>query len=519
MTDSTTAIQHEIGNPPSTRFEVHGIDCIPDTERSGVPRNLFLILFGGVNSFPTIALGAFPVLVFGLSFWSAALAILLGTALGGALVAPMAIFGALTGTNNAVSSGAHFGIVGRLIGTLLAILTSLTFFTLAVYTSGDILAGLCESLLGMENSIWLRALIYGILAALGTLVGLYGFHLLLAFNRFAMWTATPLLLVATVGYSAQFDPNYAGVVGSNDSGFAAAFVGSFLLVLASPLSFGPYLGDWSRYIPRNASRAAMAGWTLLGQIASSIPLLFGAMTAVVISIAAPQLAAEGNYVGGLLAVTKGYLVLPIVALALVTGVAAITTLLYGPGLDFSAVVPGLSRFHATLIMSAVLIGVVYAGLFSIGFVSLIILLATLLVVCTTTWCVIMAIGLATRRMWYDPEALQVFNRRQTGGIYWFKNGYNWRAVSAWAIASTVGLLAVNIADQFEGPIASVAVSLGVNSLAGIDLSLVLAILLAATLYLSLLFIFPEPRSVFGSKGPWLVPAIEAETQSPQPLCS
>ena len=49
---------------------------------------------------------------------------ILGVALGALVLAPMAIFGPLTGTNNAVSSSAHFGVVGRIIGSFLSLLTA-----------------------------------------------------------------------------------------------------------------------------------------------------------------------------------------------------------------------------------------------------------------------------------------------------------------------------------------------------------------------------------------------------------
>ena len=45
---------------------------------------------------------------------------------------------------------------------------------------------------------------------------------------------------------------------------------------------------------------------------------------------------------------------------------------------------------------------------------------------------------------------------------------------------------------------------------GIDISLPVAIGMAAVLYLVLLFAFPEPRYVFGPEGARLVPARDAE---------
>ena len=43
---------------------------------------------------------------------------------------PMGVFGALNGTPNAVSSGAHFGVHGRIVGAFLSLLTAIAFFSL-----------------------------------------------------------------------------------------------------------------------------------------------------------------------------------------------------------------------------------------------------------------------------------------------------------------------------------------------------------------------------------------------------
>src|SRR5690606_32275586 len=91
----------------STGIETNGVEQIPDDQRDASPLDLFRLIFGGANTFATAVLGSFPVL-FGLSFQAGVWAILLGVGLGALILAPMGLFGALNGTNNAVSSGAHF---------------------------------------------------------------------------------------------------------------------------------------------------------------------------------------------------------------------------------------------------------------------------------------------------------------------------------------------------------------------------------------------------------------------------
>jgi purine-cytosine permease-like protein len=125
-----------------------------------------------------------------------------------------------------------------------------------------------------------------------------------------------------------------------------------------------------------------------------------------------------------------------------------------------------------------------------------------IVICTTPWMVIMTIGYVVRRGYYREVDLQVFNQGRTGGSYWFRDGVNWRGMVAWIPAAVVGLLFANYPPLIEGPFRNVA--------GGVDLSLLVAIGMAAAVYLALLVAFPEPRYVFGPQGPRWVPSLAAD---------
>jgi purine-cytosine permease-like protein len=176
----------------------------------------------------------------------------------------------------------------------------------------------------------------------------------------------------------------------------------------------------------------------------------------------------------------------------------------------AAVSPRLSRFQSTLLIGALSIGIIYLGRFALDFVQTIVTFATLIIVCTTPWVIIMAIGYVVRRGFYRSDDLQVFNRGQRGGAYWFTRGVNVRGMAAWIPAAVAGLLFVNIPGQFEGPLRNTAERIGFTGLAGVDVSLVVAIALAALLYVAALLAFPEPRAVYGPDGPRFVRASAAE---------
>lgn len=493
-----------------TRVESFGVETIPAEDRTATPFDLFRVAFGGANTFATVVLGAFPVLVFGLGFTDALLAAVLGIVIGALLLMPMALFGSLNGTNNAVSSGAHFGVVGRIVGSFLALLVAIAFFAISIFTSGDILVGALDELLGTGRSDALLAVAYALFAVAILAICIYGFRFMLSVNKVAVVTATSLYLVGAIAYGPDLDTSYGGF--SEGPAFAPAFIGSALLVLSNPLSFGAYLGDWSRYIPATAGRGRLLLAAFASQLATIVPFAFGIATATVIATEAPAAAKAADYAGGLIDVTPTWFLVPVVVIAVIGGLSTGTTSLYGTGLDFSSVFPRLSRVQSTIVIGVIAITVVFVGRFALDFVQTIVTFATLIIVCTAPWVVIMTIGFVQRRGHYLPDHLQVFNRGQRGGAYWFSGGVNWRGMGAWIPAAVVGLLFVNLPGQFEGPLRNVAEDAGVGSLAGVDISLLVSIVLAALLYVAFLALFPEPSSAYGREGSRLFRTTEGAEQ-------
>jgi purine-cytosine permease-like protein len=97
--------------------------------------------------------------------------------------------------------------------------------------------------------------------------------------------------------------------------------------------------------------------------------------------------------------------------------------------------------------------------------------------------------------------MQVFNRGERGGVYWFRGGWNLQGMTAWLLSASFALLLVNMPGHFVGWLGRFAGDL--------DLSLLAALVLPAILYPCLLLLFPEPRAVFGPGGPRCVRAREA----------
>ncbi|WP_312936976.1 cytosine permease [Pseudomonas sp.] len=477
----------------STGIETFGVEQIPDAQRDASPIDLFRLIFGGANTFATAVLGSFPVL-FGLSFQAGVWAIILGVAVGAVILAPMGLFGALNGTNNAVSSGAHFGVHGRIVGSFLSLLTAVAFFSLSVWSSGDALIGGAKRLVGLPETDLTLGLAYGVFAVLVLVVCIYGFRFMLWVNKVAVWASSLLFLLGLFAFAGPFDAGYAGTLSLAQPGFWAAFIGAALLAMSNPVSFGAFLGDWSRYIPRHTPKSRIMLAVIAAQAGTLIPFLFGLCTATLVASQAPQYIESSNYVGGLLAISPGWFFLPVCLIALIGGMSTGTTALYGTGLDMSSLFPKvLSRAVATLLIGVAAIAFIFIGRFTFNLVQSVSTFAVLIVTCTSPWMVIMILGLIVRRGHYHADDLQVFTRGERGGCYWFQHGWNWRGLGAWIPSAATGLCFVNLPGQFVGPLGNLA--------GGIDISLPLTLGMAALLYLTLLNLFPEPANVYGPAGP------------------
>lgn len=494
------------GPPGITEVEPYGIETIPASARYAKPRDLFRIIFGASNSIATMVLGSIPI-VFGLSFWQGLAAVVLGVGAGALLLSPMAFFGPLTGTNNAVSSGAHFGAGGRILGSLLALLTAVTFSSLAIWASGDALVSASHRLLGTPQSDLLSAAAYGLLSIAVLVVIVFGFRFMLLVNRIAVVGVTVLMALGAIAFAGTFDPGYAGVFTDSADAttvdlFIPTFVGATLIAMSNPVSYGAFLGDWSRYIPASTSRKSLAGAVLLSQAATLLPFTFGLAITSILAAEAPEYveASNASFVAGLVAVSPSWYLAPLILLSVIGGLSVATGTLYGTGLDFSSILPRLSRVQATLLIGTATVVLLFVGRFGFDLLTSLSTFSSLIVVCTSPWIVILIIGFVTRRGWYSSEDLQVFNKGLRGGIYWFDRGLNWRAVVSWACSAAAALLTVNIPGQVVGPFG--------DRFNGVDASLPIAIGLAAVLYSATLLLFPEPRSVYGPLGPRLVRAAE-----------
>jgi purine-cytosine permease-like protein len=458
------------------RVEAAGVEYIPEPARDSRPANLAAVFLGGNLAFSVIVFGWLPV-SFGLGWWSAVTASVAGIALGTLVTAPLALFGPRTGTNNPVSSGAHFGVRGRLIGSALTLLFALAYAAISVWTGGDALVAASARLLGTPSGDGALAVGYALIAAAMVAVAVYGHGTVVAVQRLLVPGAGLLLLLGVIAFAGRFD---AGRPGGDYllGGYWPTWALGVVVAAAGPLSYAPSLGDYSRRIsPRLHSDRRVLGAAAVGVGAGLlVPTLFGAFTAVTFD------RPGDDYVLGLVAAAPAWYALPILLVGLAGSVGQGALNLYATGLDLESLAPRLRRVHTTVISSAVAVGLVFAGTFLVDAVDAITATTLVLNALAAPWVGVLLVGLVARRGRYDAADLQRFGRGRGGGRYWFAAGLNPRAVAAWAAGSAFGLLAVDT-TLYTGPLAGLA--------GGVDLSFAGSFAIAAVAYALALAVAPE----------------------------
>ncbi|MFH5877905.1 purine-cytosine permease family protein [Arthrobacter sp. NA-172] len=462
------------------RVESAGIEFIPDAERTSRPRNLFTVFFGGNFAFSVIVFGWLPI-TFGLDFVGAATASLTGLLLGTLLIGPLALLGPRTGTNNTVSSAAHFGTRGRLIGSGLTLLFALAYAAIAVWTSGDALVAAAQRLLGVPVDGVTLAIGYAVISVEIVLVALFGHGTVVAMQKFVAPVVGILLLIGVFAFAPTFSPTTVDATYLLGD-FWPTWILSVVISIGGPLSYAPTLGDYSRRISstRYSDRSVMGSACLGVFLGLFVTALFGAFTASAI----PELG--GSYVADLVRSSPAWYLLPILIIALAGGLGQGVLNLYASGLDLEALFPRLRRIHTTLITSVIAVGLLYVGVFVFNAVDSITAMTLVLNGFAGPWVAINVLGfLVARRGKYYAGDLQLFRASGPRGRYWFSNGWNLRAVIPWAVGSLFGVLATDT-SLYTGPLSQLA--------GGIDLSFIGSTAIGAVGYLLALRLWPEPAA-------------------------
>ncbi|WP_020495971.1 purine-cytosine permease family protein [Sciscionella marina] len=247
--------------------ERRSIGVVPDAERHGRPVNQFTLWFGTNLQITTVVTGALAVVFGSGAFW-AVLGLLIGNALGGAVMALHSAQGPKLGLPQMISSRAQFGVFGAAVPLVLVVLMYIGFFASGAVLAGQALA----SLLGAPDVLGI--VLFAVITAVVTVIG---YRLIHAVGRVASVVGALAFLYLVVRLCTSVDVPAILHPGGFDF---PLFLLAISLAASWQLAFGPYVADYSRYLPRSTSARATFWWTFGGSVlGAQWAMSFGAVAA------------------------------------------------------------------------------------------------------------------------------------------------------------------------------------------------------------------------------------------------
>lgn len=248
-------------------IERRSIDYIPDGERHGRLFSQFTLWLGANLQITAIVTGALAVVLGGDVFWSL-IGLLVGQLLGGGVMALHAAQGPKLGLPQMISSRVQFGVYGAVIPLVLVCLMYIGFSA-----SGSLLAGQAlAQLLHVQD--WQGIVIFAGLIVVATIFGYRAIH---AIGR----VASVIGVIAFIYlFGALLEGNDVGALLGNKHFSLSSFLLAISLSASWQIAFGPYVADYSRYLPRSIS-AVKTFWAVgLGSIiGAQASMVFGAFAA------------------------------------------------------------------------------------------------------------------------------------------------------------------------------------------------------------------------------------------------
>jgi nucleobase:cation symporter-1, NCS1 family len=260
------AVAEHNGTAPAA-IEIRSIDYVPDAERHGGLASQFSLWLGANLQITAIVTGALAVVLGGDVFWSL-IALLAGQLAGGAVMALHGAQGPQLGLPQMISSRVQFGVYGAIIPLVAVCLMYVGFSA-----SGTVLAGQAVGqLLGVDDGAGIA--IFGCLIVIVTLFGYRLIHLL---GRVSSVIGVAAFVYMFSRLSASHD--VAALLATRHFSLNQ-FLLSMSLSASWQIAYGPYVADYSRYLPRTTRGPAIFAAVGLGSVlGSQIAMTFGVFAA------------------------------------------------------------------------------------------------------------------------------------------------------------------------------------------------------------------------------------------------
>lgn len=407
-------------------IEPHGTNFISENERHGSARSLFWPWAAGNVSLLALSYGSF-FLGFGISFWQATWAAIIGTVGSFLLVGVSSLAGKRSNAPTMTLSRAAFGVKGNVLPGFLSYLIFVGWETVLV-SLATLAAQTVFARLGHINHNVAGILGFLVAASLTVFGGVLGFHTIMKIQR---WL-TSATIILTAGYIAlTFHKINWNAVQSIHAGSKAGFIGAMILgVTGIGLGWVNSAADYSRYLPRKTSSRAVIGWTVFGSsIVPVILVIYGALLAGSSKDLSNAIATDP--IGALTTILPTWYLIPFAIVAILGLVGGAILDLYSSGITLVSIGLPVKRhiaasFDAMIMMFGTIYFVWIAPNFSVPFQGFLITLGVPIAV----WSAIFVADILMRKS--DYAEAELFSTTGRYGIY------NYRSIGLVIVGTVVG---------------------------------------------------------------------------------
>ena len=406
-------------------LELNGTNVIHESERQGKASSLFWPWCGANVSLLALSYGSF-FLGFGISFWQATAAAILGTVLSFLLVGVSSLAGKKSNAPTMVLSRATFGVEGSMIPGFLSYLVfvgwEIVLISLATLATGTVF-------MRLGNLDHNTAMVIGFVIAVGLTVsaGVLGFAVIMRIQR--------VLTIVTIAMTGVYISLTIGevdwaAISALPSGSAQGFIGAMIFgATGIGLGWVNAAADYSRYLPRSTSSKSVIGWTVFG--ASIVPItlvIYGA--ALSASNKDLSEAIAGDPIGALTTILPSWYLIIFALVAILGLVGGAILNLYSSGLTLISIgLPVKRHVAASIDAVLMLMGAIYfvwiADDFFFPFQGFLITLG----VPIATWSAIFVTDVLMRKSYHETDLYK------TNGRY---GSWNVGSISVMVIGTFVG---------------------------------------------------------------------------------
>jgi NCS1 family nucleobase:cation symporter-1 len=386
---------------PRVAVETNGINVISEAERKGTPRQLFWPWFGANVSVLGLAYGSF-LFGFGISFWQAVVAGVVGIVVSFLLCGLVAIAGKRGSAPTLVLSRAAFGVNGNRVPAVLSWVLTVGWETVLV-SLATLATSTVFTQLGWSGGTATKVVALLVVAALVVIGGVLGFDLIMRMQTVITVVTGVLTVVYLVLVAGEIEWS---AVSSLPAGSTAVFIGALIFVMTG-YGFGwvNAAADYSRYLPRDASTRGVVGWTTFGGALAPVVLLIAGL---LLAGSDPELSAAigADPIGALGSILPTWFLVPFILVVVLGLIGGALLDIYSSGLSLLAAGlrvprPVAASIDGALMVAGTVFVVFIADEFFFQFQGFLITLG----VPIAAWCGIMLADIALRRGDYAERDL------------------------------------------------------------------------------------------------------------------